>query len=136
MTEEVKPLIEVDDSRLLLVEHQTPRCQPCAQTSLDLFGLLGTGAHRHEVIRVSNHDGAFPHRRTSPWAGVLVPDPGRLLHPEKRHVQQQGGEDSSNAIANFEFDVALTYRRGEKPFRKPRKRSATQSDANGSIQMS
>jgi len=55
---------------------------------------------------------------------------------DDRRVAAGGIGDSSNAIANFEFDVALTYRRGEKPFRKPRKRSATQSDANGSIQVS
>jgi len=52
---------------------------------------------------------------------------------DDRRVAAGGIGDSSNAIANFEFDVALTYRRGEKPFRKPRKRSATQSDANGSM---
>jgi hypothetical protein len=40
-------------------------------------------------------------------------------------VRQDRRNDSSNAIANFEFDVALAYRRGEKLFKKPRRRSTT-----------
>ena len=50
-------------------------------------------------------------------------------------VGQRGGSpargqcDSPNAIANFQFDVALPYRRGEKLFRKPRRRSTTVSDS-------
>ena len=38
------------------------------------------------------------------------------------------GGDSPNAIANFDFEVALPYRRGEKIFLKPRRRSNTLSD--------
>jgi hypothetical protein len=37
--------------------------------------------------------------------------------------------DSPNAIANFEFDVTLPYRRGEKLFKQRRRRSTTQRDA-------
>ena len=37
----------------------------------------------------------------------------RIVHEE---VRQYGRDDSPNAIANFEFDVALPYRRGEKLF--------------------
>ena len=49
----------------------------------------------------------------------------------ERHAEwspTRRGEDSPNAIANFEFDVALPYRRGEKIFGKPRRRSTTQRD--------
>jgi hypothetical protein len=49
------------------------------------------------------------------------------------HVGEQRRSDSPNAITNFEFDVALNYRRGERLFSKPRQRSATQRDTKGSI---
>ena len=48
-------------------------------------------------------------------------------------VGEQRGCDSPNAIANFEFDVALNYRRGERLFSKPRQRSTTQCDIKSSI---
>jgi hypothetical protein len=48
-------------------------------------------------------------------------------------VAQKRGNDSPNAIANFEFDVALNYRRGERLFSKPRQRSTTQCDSKSSI---
>jgi hypothetical protein len=43
-------------------------------------------------------------------------------------VGDQGRNDSPNAIANFDFEVALPYRRGEKIFLRPRRRSNTLSD--------
>jgi hypothetical protein len=37
--EEVEPVIEVDDSRLVLVEGQTSGCQPYGEFRFDVFGL-------------------------------------------------------------------------------------------------
>ena len=47
---------------------------------------------------------------------------------DARGVTAGGIDDSPNAIANFDFEVALPYRRGEKIFLKPRRRSNTLSD--------
>jgi hypothetical protein len=52
-----------------------------------------------------------------------------IVEERQRDVGEQWGEDASNAMANFEFDVALPYLRGE----KPKRRSITQGDAKGSI---
>jgi hypothetical protein len=52
-----------------------------------------------------------------------------LVEDRQGDVGQQRRQDSSNAVANFEFSVFLSYRRGE----KPKRRSTTQSDAKGSI---
>jgi hypothetical protein len=41
-----------------------------------------------------------------------------LVKDRESDVGQQWREDSSNAIANFEFDVALSYVKGEKRGRK------------------
>jgi hypothetical protein len=52
-------------------------------------------------------------------------DGQRSLRAQRGGNPTGWGDDSSNAIANFEFDVALAYRRGEKLFKKPRRRSTT-----------
>jgi len=65
-------------------------------------------------------------------AGVAHRRPGLgevIVEDRQGDVGQQRREDSSNAVANFEFSVSLSYRRGE----KPKRRSTTESDANGSI---
>lgn len=40
-----------------------------------------------------------------------------LIEDRQRNVGQQRGQDSSNAVGNFCFEVSLSYRRGERPFR-------------------
>jgi hypothetical protein len=52
-----------------------------------------------------------------------------LVEDRQGDVGQQRREDSSNAVANFEFSVSLPYRRGE----KPKRRSTTLSDVKDSI---
>jgi hypothetical protein len=42
----------------------------------------------------------------------------RLVEDVEGDVRQKWGDDSSNAIANFEFDVALPYVKGERQGRK------------------
>jgi hypothetical protein len=50
---------------------------------------------------------------------VTLPGLGEVLVKDRESdVGQQWREDSSNAIANFEFDVALSYVKGEKRGRK------------------
>jgi hypothetical protein len=41
-------------------------------------------------------------------------DSGGLLQAVQCHVQQQGTDDSSNAVGNFCFEVSLSYRRLER----------------------
>ena len=48
--QEVAALGEVDDSRLVLVEGQTPGCQPPGESRLDLLGLFTAVTDRNEVI--------------------------------------------------------------------------------------
>jgi hypothetical protein len=48
--EEVEAFFEVDDARLVLVEDQTPGCQPARKLFLDLFGLLPGIAAGDQVI--------------------------------------------------------------------------------------
>ena len=48
-------------------------------------------------------------------------------------VREQRRNDSSKAIANFEFDAVLTYRRGERPHTNLSKRRTTWSDITGSM---
>ncbi len=52
-----------------------------------------------------------------------------IVEDRQGDVGEEGRQDTSNAVANFEFSVSLPYRRGE----KPKRRSTTQSDAKGSI---
>jgi len=53
--QEVEPVVEVDDSGLVLVDGQTFRLQPGAQPVPDRFGLFAAVAQGHEVIRVGHH---------------------------------------------------------------------------------
>jgi hypothetical protein len=101
---------------------KSERAEPISDGGQKVFGLALVDTVDNHVIRVAL-EGTL---RVLP----VHPAIERVVHEQ---IGEQRGDDSSNAIANFEFDVALTYRRGEKPFRKPRKRSATQSDANGSM---
>ena len=68
-----------------------------------------------------------PGEPLSPYAGAQVENVVEV------HVRKQRRCDSPNAIANFEFDVALNYLRGERLFSKPRQRSTTQCDIKSSI---
>jgi len=78
--------------------------------------LLAGGAHHHQIIGVS-HEHTYA-------LGVPLP-----VEPVQIDVAEQRGEDSPNAIGNFEFDISLPYLRGEKPHR----RSTAQSDIKGNL---
>jgi hypothetical protein len=52
--EEVEPVVEVDDARLVLVEGQSSGRQPCGEPRFDVFGLLPGVAEGDHVVGVSN----------------------------------------------------------------------------------
>jgi hypothetical protein len=112
-SEKVKSFGEVDDARLVLVEGQPSRCQPVSKSCLDLFGLFPRVAQGDQVIGISDHHRACGHGVTDMGAGQ-IPHPGGVLHPVQRDVEQQRGNDSSNAMGNFCFEVSLSYRRLER----------------------
>ena len=87
--EEIEPLFEVHDPRLVLVEDQTPRRQPCRQPRLDLFGLLPRIAADHHVIGVPHQNRCSRNRIPGVHTGQLVADTGGLLQAMQRNVHQQ-----------------------------------------------
>ena len=88
MTQEVKAFLKVDDFRLVLVEGQAPRCQPFRQPCLDALGLLLAVAEHDHVVGVPDRDrGAWLGGPGLLAAGVVT-DPGGLLQPVQRDVQQ------------------------------------------------
>ena len=86
--EEVKALAEVDDPRLVLVEGQAPGRQPLRQPRLDLDGLLLAVAEHDHVIGVPDRDRGTRPSLPGMRAGGPVADPGGLLQPVQRDVQQ------------------------------------------------
>ena len=59
--------------------------------------------------------------------------PTGTRHRRPEHLRRALVDDTSNAIANFEFEVSLRYRRGQKLSTRPRRKSTTQADIKGSI---
>jgi hypothetical protein len=113
--EEVEPVVEVDDARLVLVEGQSSGCQPGGEPRFDLFGLLPGIAEGDHVVGVPDQrwGAAFRALRIA----AFFTDSRRLFQPMQRDIQQQRTEDSSNAMGNFVFEVSLSYRRLERPSR-------------------
>ena len=107
-----------------LVEMQT---QPDSSQHLrrPLPGRFGPGlgrADHHEVVAIADE-----HAKTVTGTGEV------LVEHVERDIAQQRRDDSPNAIANFEFEVALAYRRGERIWGSRKYRSTTKRDAKGSI---
>jgi hypothetical protein len=65
---------------------------------------LPTGPAEHQQII------GVPHQRP-------IRATPRPVQPVQVDVAQHGRDDSSHAIGNFEFEVALPYKRGERPRR-------------------
>ena len=80
-SQEVEALIEVDDTRLVLVEGQPPGRQPLCQICLDPFGLRLGSAQGDKIIGVADQHGRAQRRRTGTCAGELVADPSGPFHP-------------------------------------------------------
>jgi hypothetical protein len=85
--EEIEPLVEVDDSRLVLVEGQAPRCQPRGEPRFDVFGLLLGIAEGDHVIGVPDQRRGATFRPLR--IAAFVSDSCRLFQPMQRNVQQQ-----------------------------------------------
>lgn len=72
---------------------------------MGLVGLLPGLAQHHEVVRIA-HELAGAGLGPGPVEGVQI------------DVGHKRGDDASNTMANFEFEVALPYLKGEKRGRK------------------
>src|SRR6266487_348268 len=93
--QEVEPLGEVHDLRLVLVEGKTTGGQPLGELGLDLLGLpLGVTAH-NKIISVPDQDRGFRFRLAGIPAGGLVPDPCGLLQPMECDVHQQRADHAA-----------------------------------------
>jgi hypothetical protein len=88
--QKVEAVIEVHDSRLVLVEGQPPGRQPLCQACLDLLGLFLGAAQGDQIVGIPDHDGGIPPQLTSMGASELIADPGGPFHPVQGDVQQQG----------------------------------------------
>jgi hypothetical protein len=93
--QEVEPLREVDDVRLVLVQGQPPGGQPSGKPRPDLLGLLPGVAADDEVIGVSDQDRGALFGLPGFRAGGVVPGPGGLLKAVQRDVQQDGADDAA-----------------------------------------
>lgn len=94
--EEVEPLGQVHDVRLVLVERQPSGPKPFGQTRLDRQGFLARVAHDHEVVRVTDDGRSARHDSVGlglPGSGVPA-FPGGFLHPVHGDVQQQRRDDA------------------------------------------
>jgi len=91
-SQEVHPVIEVDDAGLVLVEHKAPGRQPRGQPRLDLPGLLTGVAECEQVVSVPDQDRGARPRRPGVGAGGDVADSGGLFHAVQGHVHQDGAD--------------------------------------------
>ena len=80
----------MDDLRLILVEGQAPGRQPLREPRLDLFGLLLAVAEHNHVVGVPDRDRGPSLGAPGAQAASPVADPGGLLQPVQRDVQQAG----------------------------------------------
>ncbi len=95
---------EIDHPGLIRVQVQTQPAQQGRGPGMSLFGLFHGPADHHEVIRVADQ-----------LPGALL-GPGSIERVQV-NVGQQRGNDATNAMGNFSFEVTLGYRRLEKPRR-------------------
>jgi hypothetical protein len=133
--EEIETLVDVGDPRLLLGQAKAHRRENRRSFRAQALGVGSVpGHHQHPVVGITDEAvvgeslaaSSLPSPRR---AHRLLPDTDEVLVEDREgDVGKQRREDSPNAIGNFEFEVALPYRRGEKLFAKPRRRSTTQRD--------
>ncbi len=79
---------EVNDPGFVLVEGKPPGFKPPGQPGSDLLSLLPGVTARHQIIGVPDQHRAARHRFSGASAGVVA-DPGGLLQPVQRDVQEQ-----------------------------------------------
>ena len=108
--QEVHPLVQVGDLRLVLVEGQAAGFQPSGEPCLNLLGLLPGMAESDQVVSVADQERAAGDCTAVP----VVPDPGGLFHAVQCHVHEQRAGHAPNTVGNFCFEVTLGYRRVER----------------------
>jgi hypothetical protein len=87
-SQEVTALIfEVDHAGLVLVEGQTPGCQPRGQPRLDLLRLLPRVAQREQVVGINDQDRRARCRGRGIATQTRVTDSGSLFHAMQGNVQ-------------------------------------------------
>jgi hypothetical protein len=82
--EKVESVVEVDNTRLVLVEGKTPGRQPHGQPCLDLFSFLPGVAEGDHVVGVPYQRGRVSF--SPPCVTAFLPDSGRFLQPMQRDV--------------------------------------------------
>jgi hypothetical protein len=92
MTQEVEAFAEGDDTRLALIESQTPGRQPSGQPRFDHFGLLTTNTECDEVVCVAHHHRRARHRPPGVNASWVITDSSGFFHPVQGNVQQHWGD--------------------------------------------
>jgi hypothetical protein len=98
-------ILAVDDARLVRMKLQTDLRQPPRDRVAHLTGLLLADAVHHRAVTIP----------LEPQIGYSRAIQESTLVYEQ--ISQQGGNYASNALGNFCFDVALSYRRLERPRR-------------------
>ncbi len=87
--QEVEASIDGHDSRLVLVEGQTPGRQPRGKLRLDLERLLTAVTQDDEVIGVSHEHHGVRHRLDAISAEGAISNSCGLFHPVQSDVEQQ-----------------------------------------------
>ena len=93
-------LADIDDASLVRMQCQSRLRSPLLHPFKRPLGFCLASTHDDEVIRIPNH--LIPFLAHEVVQGIQV------------DVRQQRAEDSSNTVGNFEFEVRLRYRRGER----------------------
>ena len=102
-------ILAVDDLRLYRMKFQSAPREAATDAIQNVLRLLLSLAVRHNIIRVP-----FERHGRMSCAHPVVE------RKVQEDIRQQGTDDSSYAVGNFEFDVHLPYKRGERPHFQPR----------------
>ena len=94
----------VYDPRLLRVQLQAPMLQQGIELCQRSLRFRLTATQDHAIVRIADH--------------LVSRGRHRLIHRMQIDVSQQRTDDAPNAIGNFEFEVCLPYRRGERVWRE------------------
>jgi hypothetical protein len=86
--QKIEPSSQVHDSGLVLVEDQTPGCQPFGQACFDLFGLPLGVAERDQIVSVPDHHRGARLGVAGLPAGGDVADSRGVFQPVQRDVKE------------------------------------------------
>jgi len=85
--QKIEAVFEADNARLVLVDPQSPGCQPYGQSLLDLLGLFTTAAHRDKIVCISHEHGTARHHPVGVNAERAIADPSGFLHTVQGDIQ-------------------------------------------------